>query len=373
MKKIISFILSAILLIPCISLFSSCSKTSYELVLITNGGGVTNKDYDQSAWDGMTEFAIEYNLDCRYFIPSSTTYDGLLAQVRSAADDGAKTIITTGKDFELVINTVQREYPDVKFILLDGMPHPADTQVDDALNNTASIVFNAEQAGFSAGYAAVYDGYTKLGFIGGFPDTDTKAYGYGFLQGAKYAADLLGVNAEVSYQYVNSTEKSDENKEKAKTMCEGDVDLVFTSGGSLEQSVIDAATDKRCKVICSDTDKRHVSSAVLTSAVKDISSSVKSVLHSIYVTKDFERAYGGKITYSGAGLATFVVNDINGDAFDRFTKFTKAEYEKIQTKLLSGEITVKRDIQTVNKDGYATAEELINGLVLEGMTINVVQ
>ena len=151
------------------------------------------------------------------------------------------------------------------------------------------------------------------------------------------------------------------------------VDLMFVSGGNLEQSVIDAATDKRCKVICSDTDKRHVSTVVLTSAVKDISSSVKSVLHSIYVTKDFERAYGGKVTYSGAGLATFVVNDVNGDAFDRFSKFTKAEYEKIQLKLNSGEITVKRDIQTENREGYATAEELINGLGLEGMTVNVIQ
>lgn len=378
MKKAISALLSALILIPCIALFSSCSKAKYELVLITMGGGVTGKNYDQSAWDGMTEFAIEHGLDCRYFIPASTTHDGLLSQVRSAADDGAKVIVTAGKKFETVINTAQREYPDVKFILLDGMPHPADTSVDDVRENTASILYNAEQAGFLAGYAAVSDGYTSLGFMGGFPDTDTKAYGYGFLQGVKYAASAQGVTPEIRYQYTGNTEKNDDNKQKAADMYVNGADLIFASGGDMELSVADAATDKRGKVICSDTDKRHASNAVITSAVKDVSTAVRSVLGSIYDTKNFEQKYGGKITYynasnGGAGLSTFVINDINGDAFDRFIKFTKEDYQAILSKLASGEITVKRDIPTEDRGGYAKAEELISAFGLDNMTVNVIQ
>jgi len=58
-------------------------------------------------------------------------------------------------------------YPDVNFVLIDGNPHNADYSEFRTNENAVGIVFAEEQAGFLAGYAAVKDGYTKLGFMGG--------------------------------------------------------------------------------------------------------------------------------------------------------------------------------------------------------------
>mgnify|MGYP000417668505 CR=1 FL=1 len=48
--------------------------------------------------------------------------------------------------------------------------------------NTALITYKEEQAGYLAGYAAVYDGYKELGFLGGMAVPAVIRYGYGFVQ-----------------------------------------------------------------------------------------------------------------------------------------------------------------------------------------------
>ena len=61
-----------------------------------------------------------------------------------------------------------------------------------------------EQAGYLAGYAAVKDGYTELGFMGGMALPAVIRYGYGFVQGAEAAAKELGLtDVEIKYAYGN--------------------------------------------------------------------------------------------------------------------------------------------------------------------------
>lgn len=57
--------------------------------------------------------------------------------------------------FEESIYIKQTEYPDVKFILIDGNPHDASYE-DYKLKRTQSVLLSKkEQAGYLAGYAAV--------------------------------------------------------------------------------------------------------------------------------------------------------------------------------------------------------------------------
>lgn len=377
MKKIISSFFLIVLLISALTVFSGCGGGRYELVLVTDTGNVTDKSFNQSAWDAMTEFAISRDLDCRYFIPQSKKTDDLTKQLRAAAKDGASVIIVCGKCFEEAVYTVQSEYPSVKFVIVDGRPHAENSNEPVIPSNTTSVMFAAEQSGFLAGYSAVYDEMNVLGFIGGIPDESTQAYGYGFLQGAEYAAKQSGIKVDVTYHYTKNTEKSDKNKQTAKDIYDT-ADVIFVCGEGVTDSVIEAAGEKRSYVICADKDRRYDSGAVLTSAVKGVSDAVKLVLKSVYDSKDFEYSFGGKSTYfdaanGGAGLASFVINDKNGDAFDRFYKFRKAEYDDILEKLSSKSITVKRSISVSDPSGYATSEELTSGLGLEFVTVSVLQ
>lgn len=86
--------------------------------------------------------------------------------IELAIEGGAKVIVCPGYLFEEPIYNMQTAHPDVKFILIDGEPHDADNNYETA-DNTMAVLYQEDQAGFLAGYAAVKDGYTKLGFMGG--------------------------------------------------------------------------------------------------------------------------------------------------------------------------------------------------------------
>src|SRR5690606_14873356 len=101
---------------------------------------------------------------------------------------------------------------------------------------------------------------------------------------------------------------------------------------------------------------------------KGLAASVIQVLESIYKTDSWDQ-YGGKTTYfnaanDGVGLPTEVIGDENADAFDRFEQFTREQYEEIYAKLVDGTITPIRSIEVADPSGYATAEELTEGLNL---------
>ena len=139
-----------------------------------------------------------------------------------------------------------------------------------------------------------------------------------------------------------------------------------------------AAAEAGKKVIGVDVDQRYDSETVITSATKGLAVSVQAVLKSIYETNDFATTYAGKTTYfnaanNGVGLPTTVIGDENGNAFDRFNTFTVEAYNEIFAKLADGSVSPVRELQIANAEGYATAEELTNGLGLTIVAVECVQ
>ncbi len=378
-KKVLSIALVFTMLLATGMLFTSCAGNKAEIALITDKGNIDDKSFNQGAWEGVVEFAKANNISHKYYKPEEGSDAGYLASIELAiTKGGAKVVVTPGYLFEVAVYEAQTKYPDVKFVLLDGAPHTPDYATYDTKSNVASVMYAEEQSGYLAGYAAVKDGFTKLGFMGGMAVPAVQAFGYGYLQGANAAANELGVNVEVKYHYTGNFEENDTNKATAKTMFEGGTEVIFACGGSVGKSVMSAASEAKKYVIGVDVDQRYDSETVITSAVKGLGASVIQVLESIYKTNDFEAKFGGKTTYfnaanNGVGLPTTVIGQANGNAFDRFKSFSKADYDVQFNKLVKGEISLLRTINVAAETGYATADELVKGLGLNKVTVITVQ
>jgi len=346
-----------------------------EIALITDKGNIDDRSFNQGAWEGVVEYAEANDISHTYIKPEEASDAGYLAAIDLAVQGGAKVVVTPGFLFEVPIYEAQTKYPDVKFILLDGSPHTADWSTFETKENVASIMYAEEESGFLAGYAAVKDGMTDLGFMGGMAVPAVQAFGYGYLQGAEYAAMEMGLEdnaVEVTYHYTGNFEENDTNKATAKTMYQEGVEVIFACGGSVGKSVMSAAAEDEAKVIGVDVDQRYDSETVITSAMKGLSESVVSVLESIY-NDNFDQ-YSGKTTYfaaanDGVGLPTEVMGEEGGDAFDRFEKFTKEEYDAIFGELADGNLDVTRTIEVEAETGYATAEELTEQLDLQKVSV----
>ena len=352
------------------------SASGYEIALITDKGNIDDKSFNQGSWEGVVAFAEKENISHTYIKPEEVSDAGYLAAIDLAVTGGAKVVVTPGFLFEVPIYEAQSKYPDVKFILLDGAPHPADSFDPDIKENVASILYSDEQSGFLAGYAAVMDGMRNLGFMGGMPVPAVQAFGYGYLQGAEAAAEELGLDdgaIKAIYHYTGDFEENDTNKATAKTMYQEGTEVIFACGGSAGKSVMSAASEAGAKVIGVDVDQRYDSETVITSATKGLAASVEAVLEAIYKTDSWD-TYGGKTTYfsadnDGVSLPTTVIGDESADAFDRFEEFTMEKYEEVFAKLVDGSAKPIREIEIEDADGHATADELTSELGLKKVVV----
>ncbi|MGN0529947.1 MAG: BMP family ABC transporter substrate-binding protein [Eubacterium sp.] len=204
MKKAVSLILCAVL---ALAAFTGCSKAeelSYDVVLITDGATVTDGAYNESAWNGVKDFAEEAGVTYRYYQPpveedSELTTDTALKYIDLAADKGAKYIVLPSEVFEVAAFEASRNYPEINFILVNGKPHAENDETDAYIGNVMCVSFNSLQSGFLAGYNAVISGNTKLGYFGSIYSDTSSSYGAGFVQGAAYAADELGIPVTLDY------------------------------------------------------------------------------------------------------------------------------------------------------------------------------
>ncbi len=380
MKKIMGLALAILLTV---ALFAGCSKsstgdktatetpkpTSFEIALITDKGNIDDKSFNQGAWEGVEKFAKDNKITSKYYKPEEASDAGYLAQIDLAVTGGAKVIVTPGFLFEVPVYEAQTRYPNVKFILLDGAPHTADYKTFKTEANVASVMYAEEQSGYLAGYAAVKDGMTKLGYMGGMAVPAVQAFGYGYLQGAEAAAVELGLangSVAVTYHYTGNFEENDTNKATAKTMYQEGTEVIFAAGGSVGKSVMSAASEAGKKVIGVDVDQRYDSDTVITSATKGLGASVIAVLDSIYKSNSWT-TYSGKTTVfnaanAGVGLPIEVIG--GGNAFDRFTKFDKAAYDKVFATLADGSVKPIRTFTVADPNGNATAAELTTNLKL---------
>ncbi len=374
MKKFLTITL--IITLVAMTLTGCGGTKGHDIALITDKGNIDDKSFNQGSWEGVVEFAKAEKITHTYIKPEDATDTAYLESIDLAVEGGAKVIVTPGFLFEVPVHEAQTRYPDVKFILLDGAPHEADSFDADIKENVASILYAEEESGFLAGYAAVMDGMTNVGFMGGMAVPAVQAFGYGYLQGAEHAAEELGLadGAITSiYHYTGDFEENDGNKATARTMYQEGMEVIFGCGGSVGKSVMAAAAEAEGKFIGVDVDQRYDSETTITSATKGLATSVIDVLESIFKTDSFDK-YGGKTTVfnaqnDGVGLPTVVIGDDKADAFDRFESFTMEQYESVFADLKAGNISVTREIDVKDPSGNATAEELTNQLNLKKVVV----
>ncbi len=392
MKK---FLLALMIFAASIGLFACTSggaTSTYEIALITDKGDIDDKSFNQGAWEGVVAYAVANEITHQYYKPEDVSNDYYLAAIEDAIAAGAQVVVTPGFLFEVAIYQAQSLHPNVKFILLDGYPQAGDYSTYYTRENTASIVYAEEESGFFAGYAAVKDGMRSLGYEGGQAVPAVVAFGYGFLQGAEYAAaelELAAGEVTVQYHYTGDFAESVKNKGTASAMFQSGVEVIFAAGGSVGKSVMSAAAEATPvgKVIGVDVDQRYDSPTVITSAMKGLGESVQQVLAAIYETGTWTD-FGGKTTVlnasnNGVGLPTEVLDGSSTDAFDRFTTFNRAAYDLIFADVADGTVgTILRVVEVADPEGGAgalkpaellTAAEISNGLGLSLVTLTIIE
>lgn len=175
-----------------------------KIAMITDSGDITDESFNQITWETCVAYGDDNNVEYQYYKPAEDTDEERINAIDMAVQEGATVVVMPGYLFGPAIAEEQELYPDVSFIAVDV----TESDIVDLSGNATGIndnvyicSFQEEQAGYLAGYAAVKDGYTSLGFLGGIAVPAVIRYGYGYIQGINDAAEELGVDVNVKYYY----------------------------------------------------------------------------------------------------------------------------------------------------------------------------
>ncbi len=306
--------------------------------MVTDVGNIDDQSFNQSTWEGLVAFAEANQLvkdeDYAYYKPFEDSDDARIESITTAIENGAKVVVVPGYLFNAAVLTAANNNPSVVFIGIDLTIDPA---VFPA--NVINMQFKEEQSGFFAGYAAVMDGYTKLGFLGGSDVPAVIRYGFGFIQGIDYAAQQLGVTPEVKYWYSGTFGPNDEIKAKMDSWYAEGTEIVFACGGGIFISCLSAAEVADGAMIGVDSNQSYISERFITSAIKLIPAPLNTLLKSIY-----DNGYKAPEEYAGKDIVFSTLDGACGlptdDASWRFKTFSLDDYQAIMDKVLNGEVVI---------------------------------
>ena len=319
----------------------------YEVAFVTDIGQLKDKSFNQATYDGVKLYAAANGLSYKYYQPANgdqATDDDRYDAMKAAAEGGAKVVVCAGFLQDAALEKAAAEFTDVKFIFIDGW--------GTGLANIAGIAFKEQECGYFAGYAAVKDGYEKLGFMGGGGGTNPACcrYGYGFVQGANAAAAELGKTVDINYswQYGSSFSASPELQTMASGWYNNGTEVIFACGGTMFTSIAAAASENDAKVIGVDVDQSFESPAVITSALKGISAATQWAI---------AKAYDGTWDeIGGVGTSLGAAEDATGLPVETWslTGYSVEEYQQQLADVVSGAIAI--DDQVIEGDGITAVE-----------------
>ena len=316
-----------------------------KVALITDCDSIDDHAYNQACWQGVENWCSANSIDYTYYQPIEDSNDARVIAVDQAVQEGANVIVMSGYLFGATLIERQDKYPDVYFIAVDvGAGDMTYDYVDyyEPSPNVVCLTFAEEQAGYLAGYAAVKEGYTKLGFSGAIAVPAVIRYGYGFVQGADAAAAEMGVDIHLQYSYGMTCICDKENfNAKIKGWHQNGTELIFISYWDY---IYDLFEIEGLKVISADVDRSHLSAKVLTSAIKELQNAVETTLSHLQ-EGNWAENYGGKFKHLSLADGDFVGIPTAPDSW-KMNRFTIEEYEAVKNDIRTGIRTVSSDIET---------------------------
>ena len=370
-KKVLLVTLLVVAIVASCFAFTACNKDKgdgdkgVKVAMITDYGDITDQSFNQTTYEACKAYCDANNIKFKYYKPTGNSTEARVASVNAAIAEGYTIIVMPGYAFGGTIVEVADNNPEIKFVALDvargdlleakyGKEYdynPDNPKWTYQLpSNVTCFVYQEEISGFMAGYAAVKEGYKKLGFLGGMAVPAVIRFGFGFVQGVNAAAVEMNIANEVSVNYVygGKFNGTPEITAVMDTWYQGGTEVVFACGGGIFTSACEAATKAGVngKVIGVDTDQSYIingkygAGLCITSAMKGLAPTVNTILTDIFAGK-WEN-YAGKINKLGMVSGTDAsLNYVQLPTETwSMTKFTKEDYATLVGKIFDGTITI---------------------------------
>ncbi|MCI6956335.1 MAG: BMP family ABC transporter substrate-binding protein [Candidatus Faecousia sp.] len=304
-------------------------NTAEVVLLVSAAGQLDDRAFNTACWAGVKDWCEANGKTYSYYQPTEDTVEAQMVVCDTAVKAGAKFIIINSDQFKLAAVEMEKTYPDVTFIMYDSVPTSADgTEVVE--DNMTVILFKEQEVGYLAGYAAVVDGYTKLGYLGGMPVPAVVRFGYGFAAGVEQAAKDLNVEGvELKFGYFGNFAATPDNQALCASWYQSGTEVIFVAAGPAGASAFKAAEDNNGLVIGVDSDQSGESETIISSAMKDLK---RLTMDALQQWADGTIKGGTVTSYGCAEGGVALPMDTS-----KWKNFTQADYDSLYARLSADE------------------------------------
>ena len=320
------------------------TATKFLGCMVTDTGGIDDKSFNASSWQGMQEAAqANSKISVKYL--SSTSTANYAPNISAFLGQKCGIIVTVGFLMADATQTAAKANATAKFAIVDYPKFPQ-TNID-------SLVFNTVQDGFLGGYLAA--GMSKTGKVatfGGQKLPTVTIYMDGFADGVAYyntqhhkSVTVLGWNEQTQAgEFTNSFTNLTLGQTITQQFIQEGADVIFPVAGGVGLGAAKAVQDydnaqgsQKVNMMWVDTDG-CVSAAqyckyFITSVEKGIQSAVKTAVQQAADGTFKGGAYVGTLANGGVALAPY------HDFASQIPASLQSEINTVKQDIINGTIT----------------------------------
>ena len=321
---------------------AAASGDDISVALAFDIGGLGDQSFNDAANRGL-EQAIEDGLVDENHVETleaNATGSNRDDNVVNLSEQGCDVIFAVGFAFSEGINQTAKDFPDVKYAVVDGFAEEAE--------NVTNLGFKEEEGSFLVGAAAAMKSEAgTIGFLGGQEGTGLiEKFEAGYVAGAQE----IDPNVEVLVEYIgdNTAAFNDPTKGEALSakMYDAGADVIYHAAGASGAGLFKAAVEADALAIGVDSDQSLTASPeqrelILTSMLKRVDTAVYDTIKQV---SEGEFTTGFQVFGLAEEGVDYAVNEYN-DNPDLLSQDIQDQLDQFKQDIIDGKIKVPTEPQ----------------------------
>ena len=256
---------------------------SIKVGLVTDVGGLNDKSFNTLANQGRLDAAKDFGVETS--VTESKKQEDYVPNLTNYAQQNYDLVIGVGFLMTNSVWKVAKQFPNVKFAIIDGAP-ANDKGDTENLPNVANLFFKEQEAGYLVGVIAATMAKDKVGkathntvcSMGGIPIPPVDHY----IAGYQDAIKTISPSTTILNGYSNDFVDQAKGKEVGLNHISKNCDILFQVAGGSGIGYMNAAKEKGVYAIGVDADQKDVApGTVITSALKRVNKAVYDTVKSV--------------------------------------------------------------------------------------------
>ncbi len=292
---------------------SSSAKASFTACMVTDTGGIDDRSFNASSWQGVQE-AEGGGIAGKYL--QSTSQSDYVPNINTFVGQKCGIVVTVGFLMGDATKTAATANPNAKFAIVDFNYTPP-------LKNVNALLFNTVQDGFLGGYLAAGMSKThKVATFGGMKLPTVTIYMDGFWDGVQYynarhhtSVKVLGWNEQTQNgNFTGDFTNQSKGQQLTQTFISEGADIVFPVAGNVGLGAAKAVQQadqggQQVNMMWVDTDgcvsAPQYCQYFITSVMKGIQTAVKGAVEGAAHGTFQGGNYIGTLANGGVALAPY--------------------------------------------------------------------